>query len=97
MSIEHPPSDEVRAKTMHLHVVDDNRLRLEQEPELGFVHPLEGSLKVFLSIAISRRGKDHQRCVRPLETHVKHPLGGDVIPLKALTPQLCADIVVKPV
>ena len=67
-----------------LDVVDDDALRLQQEPKLGHIDPLERSFKVLVPIAILRVRKYHECGIGALESHIQHSLDNDTIALESL-------------
>lgn len=75
----------------HLHVIDDDVLRVQQEAELLLVRLLERIQEVLAPIAVAG-GKDHERRVRPVEAHVEHPLDAHARARKALPLQVGADV-----
>ena len=61
-------------------------LRIQQKSKLSFILLLECTLKVF-SLC-----HHHQRCISPIEPHIKHSLNVHSAPFESLPLQLCADV-----
>lgn len=53
----------------YLDIIHNDTLRIQQKPELRFIHPLEGLLKV-LPFPVLRCRQYHQRRICTLKTHV---------------------------
>ena len=81
--------------TAYLHVVDDDRLCLQQEAEFGLVYSLERGFKVFLAVSITIGRKDHECSVCSLKSHVEHPFRVNTVFLESLPLQLSADLLIK--
>ena len=75
----------------NLDIIHNDTLCIQQKPELRFIHPLEGLLKV-LPFPVLRCRQYHQHRICTLETHIQHSLDMYTITLEPLTRELRPDV-----
>lgn len=82
-----------RQEDTYLDVIDNNTLRIKQEPKFGFIRAIERSFEVLLPIAVLIVRKYHQGGIGAFKTHVEHALNMNAAIFKALVRELGFDLV----
>lgn len=82
-----------RQEDTYLDVIDNNTLRIKQEPKFGFIRAIERSFEVLLPIAVLIVRKYHQGGIGAFKTHVEHALNMNTAIFKALVRELGFDLV----
>jgi hypothetical protein len=72
----------------YLDIIHNDRLCIQQEPKLGFVHPFKRSLEILIAIPVLFRGENHECRIGTFEAHVEHTLDAHAASLKTLLGQL---------